>query len=139
MRPLSLAWTVAMAASTMGVAAELPASRANLPEPITTRQTLFSIPFQLEPAENPMQEPGEVQLYVSADRGANWQVYSRVQPEAGKFLFRAVTDGEYWFAIRTLDRSGKPRPQGTAGPGLRVVVDTTLPDLQLDARQGEAG
>jgi len=139
MRRLCLAWTVAMAASTMGVAAEPPASRATLPEAITTRQTLFSIPFQVERAENPMQEPGEVQLYVSADRGVNWQVSSRVRPEVGKFLFRAVTDGEYWFAIRTLDRSGQPRPQGTDGPGLRVVVDTTLPDLQLDARQGEAG
>ncbi len=139
MRLISLAWTVAMTASAMGVAAEPPASRTTLPEPITTRQTLFSIPFRVDRAENPMQEPVEVQLYVSADRGLNWQVYSRVQPEAGKFLFRAVTDGEYWFAIRTLDRSGQPRPQGADAPGLRVVVDTTLPDLQLDARQGEAG
>ena len=106
MRLISLAWTVAMTASAMGVAAEPPASRTTLPEPITTRQTLFSIPFRVDRAENPMQEPVEVQLYVSADRGLNWQVYSRVQPEAGKFLFRAVTDGEYWFAIRTLDRSG---------------------------------
>lgn len=139
MRLISLAWTVAVAASAMGVAAEPPASGANLPEPITTRQTLFSIPFHVDRAENPMQEPAEVQLYVSADRGMNWQAYSRVQPEAGKFLFRAVTDGEYWFAIRTLDRSGQPRPQAADAAGLRVVVDTALPDLQLDARQGDAG
>ena len=140
MRLISLAWTVALAASTMGVAAEPPtASQATLPEPITTRQTLFSIPFHIGQVENPIQEPTEVRLYVSADRGINWQVYSRVQPEQGKFLFRAVTDGEYWFAIRTLDRSGQPRPQGADSPGLRVVVDTTLPDLQLDARQAEAG
>ncbi|HUT94823.1 MAG TPA: hypothetical protein VMY37_35525 [Thermoguttaceae bacterium] len=139
MRLISLAWTVALATSTMGVATEPPASRATLPEPITTRQTLFSIPFHIGQVENTVQEPTEVRLYVSADRGINWQVYSRVKPEQGKFLFRAVTDGEYWFAIRTLDRSGQPRPEGADSPGLRVVVDTTLPDLQLDARQGEAG
>ena len=58
MRLISLAWTVAMAASTMGAAAQSPmASQATLPEPITTRQTLFSIPFHIDRAENPMHDP----------------------------------------------------------------------------------
>ncbi len=139
MRLVSLASWAALIASTIGVAAAPPTSDPTLPPPITTRQTLFAIPFQIDRAEDPMQEPVEVQLYVSTDQGANWQLYGRVKPEQGKFRFRAVTDAEYWFATRTVDPSGMLRPERVDGPGLRVVVDTTLPELQLEARQGEAG
>jgi hypothetical protein len=137
MRLISLACTAALAATTTDAA--LATSQATPAEPITTRQTLFSIPFQIDRAQAAARQPTEVQLHVSADRGANWQLYSRVKPEQGKFLFRAVTDGEYWFAICTVDAGGQVRPERAKGPGLRVVVDTTLPDLELDARQGEAG
>jgi hypothetical protein len=139
MRLVSLASLVALATSTIGVAAAPLASDPSLPPSLTTRQTLFAIPFQIERAEDPMQDPVEVQLYVSTDQGGNWQLYGRVKPEQGKFLFRAVTDAEYWYATRTVDQSGILRPERVDGAGLRVVVDTTLPDLQLDARQGEAG
>jgi hypothetical protein len=43
------------------------------------------------------------------------------------FIFRAAADGEYWFAVRTADRSGKVRPETIGGPGLRVRVDAKLP------------
>jgi len=139
MRLVSLAWVLALAASTIGVAAETPLSNETLPAPIATRQTLFSIPFRVDRSERSMQDPVEVQLYVSADHGTNWQLYDRVRPEQARFLFRAVTDGEYWFAIGTRDRSGQLRPERADGPGLRVVVDTTLPELELQAQEGEAG
>ena len=139
MRLVSLASLVALVALQIDVAAAPLASDPAPPSSITTRQTLFAIPFQIDRTEDPMREPVEVQLYVSTDRGANWHLYGRVPPQKGRFLFRAVTDADYWFATRTMDRSGNLRPAEVNGPGLRVVVDTTLPELQLQARQGEGG
>src|SRR5205085_7661923 len=71
--------------------------------PIHTRQALFSIPFQIEKPNTAQPQPIEVQLSVSTDRGASWQVSSKVKPEQGNFVFRAPHDGEYWFRIRTID------------------------------------
>ncbi|MGA2032886.1 MAG: hypothetical protein ABSG68_11550 [Thermoguttaceae bacterium] len=108
-------------------------------EPQYTRQTLFSIPFHIERPESIEQEPVEAQLFVSGDRGTRWDLYSKVEPTRQRFMFRAGGDGELWFAVRTLDRSGRLWPAGPAAPGLKVVVDTTPPKLQLDARRGDAG
>lgn len=115
----------------------LPASAD--PEPIATRQTGFSIPFQVHKAQQPAQEPVEVRLFVSTDRGTSWRPYARVAPSDGQFIFRAAGDGEYWFLVRTLDKSGQLRPQGPNRPELRVVVDTTPPKLDIEATQGPAG
>src|SRR5262249_10328814 len=76
-----------------------------------TRQNAFTIPFRIEPAQNPAQEPVEVQLHVSANAGRTWEVAGRVQPARGSFVFRAPYDGEYWFTIRTVDRQGATRPE----------------------------
>ena len=119
--------------------AGVPASDGAMPEPISTRQTLFAIPFRIEQPTEPSQEPVEVQLYVSADRGTTWHLHRQVAPARRHFVFRAAADGEYWFIVRTLDRSGYLRPERVEVPGLRVVVDTTLPQLQLQARRGRAG
>jgi hypothetical protein len=109
------------------------------PAPIFSRQTLFAIPFRIERPSQTANEPVEVQLYVSGDRGGHWDFYRKTNPERGQILFRAGIEGEYWFSIRTLDRSGKLRPEGPFAPGLKVIVDTTPPKLRLDARRGSAG
>ena len=44
----------------------------------------------------------------------------------------AAHDGEYWFAIRTLERN-QPQPEGPFEPQLRVIVDTLTPRLDLSA------
>jgi hypothetical protein len=140
----NVTWMLALAASSaglaaVGLAAEPPVAQPGLPEVITTRQTLFAIPFEIDQAADAARMPAEVQLHVSVDQGAHWQVYGRVAPAQRQFLFRAGADEEYWFAIVTRDRSGQLHPERPEGPGLRVLVDTTLPELKLDARQGEAG
>jgi len=116
-----------------------PTPVATMPTPVATRQMLFAIPFQVERHEQSAEEPVEVQLYASADRGVTWHPYAKVAPTAQQFVFRAAADGEYWFVVRTLDRSGRLRPEQVDGPGLRVVVDTTLPKLRLQAQRGQAG
>jgi hypothetical protein len=110
-----------------------------LPAPIYWRETLFAIPFHIDRPARVAQEPTEVQLYVSGDRGARWDLYKKLPPTQQRFLFRAGCDGEYWFCVRTVDRSGRVSPQGPYTPGLRVIVDTTPPKLQLEARRGEGG
>ena len=60
MRLVSLASLVALATSTIEVAAAPLASDPSLPPSLITRQTLFAIPFQIERAEDPMQDPVEV-------------------------------------------------------------------------------
>jgi hypothetical protein len=132
-------WLSTIAPLVMFVAAQLPpagpggAAPQFISEPIATRQTAFTIPFQVDRATQIAEEPIEVQLFVSSDRGGNWRLYSKVDPLQKNFLFRAVTDGEYWFAVRTLDRSGQLRPGLPQAPVLRVLVDTAPPNLVLRA------
>jgi hypothetical protein len=114
-------------------------SGAGLPKPIATRQTVFSIPFQITQSADPRQQAAEVQLFVSANRGGRWDLYSRVEPSRRHFLFHAGGDGEYWFLIRTVNLHGQLSPQATPHPGLVVVVDTKQPELRIDARRGDAG
>ena len=54
-------------------------------------------------------------------------------------MFRAGIDGEYWFLVRTLDRAGQLHPDGPSQPGLKVLVDSTPPKVQLQARRGPTG
>jgi len=133
-----IAW-LALAATASQPRAELPGPKPDLPPPVATRQNLFAIPFRIDRVDVPAQEPVEVQLYVSGDRGAYWQLYSKVEPARQQFMFRAGGDGEYWFLVRTLDRSGRLRPEGLTAPGLRVVVDTAPPNLQVSASRGQDG
>jgi len=106
---------------------------------IATRQTAFSIPFTLQRPKGMAEEPVEVQLHLSTDRGATWKLSTRVKPEQSKFIFRAPHDGEYWFSIRTVDRLGKLRPEAALEPELKVLVDTVAPRLDLSASRGPAG
>jgi hypothetical protein len=105
-----------------------------LPEPVYWKQTLFLIPYQFSSAA----EPGAAQavwLFVSQDRGASWQKISEARPHVKSFNYRAAGDGEYWFAIRTLDHQGRSWPTGPYQPELRVIVDTTMPRIEaLHAR-----
>jgi hypothetical protein len=127
---VSFALCIAMFAAGMVRAAPI----NDLPAPIITRQAVFSIPFTV-PLLNAADQPSEVRLLTSADRGATWQVTDRVDlraqrlPFKGGFVFRAPRDGEYWFAIRTVDRNGQMKSERAGGPELRVVVDTRSPQL----------
>jgi hypothetical protein len=102
---------------------------AALPEPIYWKQTLFLIPYQFSSAADPAAAQ-VVWLLVSKDHGTTWQKISEAKPHVKSFNYRAEGDGEYWFAIRTLDRQGHPWPEGAYQPELRVIVDTTMPRIE---------
>ncbi len=110
------------------------------PQPIYWRQNLLTVPYQWNSAAGGAAAKS-VRLYASKDRGASWQPVSDAQPQLLAFNYRAATDGEYWFAIRTTDAGGRnatvpsatvptaPGPTGAMQPELRVIVDTTMPRI----------
>ncbi len=107
--------------------------------PLAWRQNSFAIPFRVNRPEDAADAPVEVRLYVSSDQGRNWELAQTAQPEAGRFVFRAPQDGEYWFSLRTVDRAGQVLPDKPHRGELRVAIDTAAPQLQLQGRRGEAG
>jgi hypothetical protein len=121
------------------VAAAPPTSPSPAPSAIVTRQPDFAIPFRVDRTDDPTRQPVEVQLFVSVDRGRRWQLYAKAPPGQQHFLFHGRGEGEYWFAIRTVDTAGKVRPDTISGPGLCVLVDATPPVLKLAAQHDPAG
>jgi len=113
-----------------------PTRESNPRAPIPTRQSAFGIPFVINEGG---ELPREVQLFVSENSGATWQQYGSKDPSSREFLFRAVHDGEYWFAVRTIDQSNRPHPSGNLTAELKVLVDTVPPKLEFDASAGAAG
>ena len=100
------------------------------PAPIVTQQRLFAIPFHVNQVNDPARQPVEMQLYVSADHGTHWDLYTKAQPTQQHFVFRAADDGEYWFAIRTVDRAGHLWPETITDPGVRVTIKARTPELK---------
>ncbi len=107
--------------------------------PIHTNKLKFRIPFHYDAAEltRASGSDGRFGLHVFARPRPNpGRPYQDVAPDAGKFSFDAPADGEYWFIVRTLDAKKNIHPAGRlADPDLKVIVDTTLPRLDLELRR----
>ncbi|MCC7476626.1 MAG: hypothetical protein IT425_14650 [Pirellulales bacterium] len=111
--------------------AQVPGTGGNsgsLPEPIFWKQQLFLIPYQWSSSSDPAAAQS-VRLFVSRDQGGTWQKISEAQPHVKAFNYRAEGEGEYWFAVRTIDSYGRSLPAGPMQAELRVVVDTTIPRI----------
>lgn len=104
--------------------------------PQVTRFRVLNIPFELREAP---EHTREVQLLVSRDGGVSWNVESVATPREDHFEFSTDRDGEYWFAVRTLDRLGNMRPAGTPQPEAKLIIDSTRPDLRLTAEMTPEG
>ncbi len=125
-------WLVALACSTV--------AWAQPPQAIVTNQSGFRIPYRFDQAEMRRLRAKEIRLVLSRNGGLEWQHVQTVSPEAGRFDFKAEVDGEYWFAVRTLDGANQLHPDANVvEPGLVVIVDRTPPDLQLLLQPSEAG
>ena len=113
---------------------------AQQPNAIFTNQPGFRIPYRFDQAEMRRLRAKEIRLFLSRNGGVEWQHAQTVAPEAGRFDFKAQVDGEYWFAVRTVDGTNQLHPDANvAEPGLIVIVDRTAPDLQLLLQQVEPG
>lgn len=134
------AWLFALAAA-LAVALHPCAAQSPVGEIVYTRQTVFRIPFEIEPGKP---RPRQIQLYVSTDQGRNWVPSGTATADQRGFEFRSNRDGLYWFAVRTIQADGRAEPATIDGmqPQLRVYVDTGPQVVFLrtaPARDGQVG
>jgi len=109
------------------------------PEPVYWSQETFRIPYKWNSASDP-NTTQSVKLYLSQNRGNTWNEISTAKPEVQFFTYHAPADGEYWFAMRTIDASGRANPAGPHQPELCVIVDTENPQVvSLDAQLSATG
>ncbi len=122
-----------MTTSLIGVQVQSSSSPAIL----FTHLTGFGIPVKVNANDKSLIE---VQLYVSDDQGVNWQFYDRTTTDGQEFPFQAKGDGEYWFALKTLDRDRRLLPEGNVTkPELKIVIDTVKPILDFRIKTDPAG
>jgi hypothetical protein len=97
------------------------------------------LPIQIDDRVRPLLQ--WVQLYVKDGPQAPWEMKEKVPATQTFFTFRTTHDGEYWFNVVTVDRSGKAIPADVTKepPGLIVVIDSTPPqvDVQVLATSAE--
>ena len=103
---------------------------------IATRLRGFGVPFSLNADDSQFIE---LHLYVTKDQGRTWQFYGSESTDSQEFPFKTDKDGEYWFALKTLNRDKKLLPEGTTKPELKVIVDTVKPILKGSVDSDAAG
>ena len=103
---------------------------------LTTNLKAFGVPFKINADNDAFIE---VQLYLSRDQGKTWKFYARQTTDQEEFPFEADQDGEYWFALKTLNRDRQLLPSGDPSPQLKIVVDTDKPELDFRVQTDNAG
>jgi hypothetical protein len=100
------------------------------PKRVYTQKTNFKLPIRIDDKDRP--NILEVRLYVKYGLTGQWQPIS-VPPTQSSFNYQATQDGEYWFSVATMDRTGRQTPAdvSTEPPKLIVIVDTKLPEVTL--------
>ena len=142
---LGLALTVGVTASRSAIAqgrgqdsAGGTGARSDRGSLIHNKERSFRIPFNID--KEGRAKIKEVQLWASKDLGEHWDPVSKTTADRPSFTFRAARDGEYWFAVRILSVDGKlyPSANESVDPGMKVLVDTKPPllNLEADGRRG---
>jgi hypothetical protein len=130
-RLASLGLGMALAFGPVAPAAQPGSSRVPI---VPSKQRAFRIPFNIDQADRPRYK--QVQLWVAADSGkGKWEKVDTTTPDRPSFTFRAPRDGEYWFAVRTVDTKNRlfPADDDDVEPNMKVLVDTVPPQVRLDA------
>jgi hypothetical protein len=102
---------------------------APIPKSFLNKGTVH-LPIQINEAERP--QIREIQLYVKEGPQAPWILKEKVSATQTFFTYRAPQDGEYWFNVATVDRTGRSIPANIAQepPGLIVVIDSAPPQVE---------
>jgi hypothetical protein len=118
---------------------ELPAfaqEAADSAQPVQVQRTylnkgVIQLPIHID--ERARAQVQEIQLYFKAPQDPTWQKYARAGWGQNAFTFSAPRDGEFWFAMVTVDQLGRTTPPDITkeGPGLIVVVDRQAPQVEL--------
>lgn len=105
--------------------------------PYFTRLERFGIPINIDESQDLY---AEVQLFVSLDRGATWNLYRREYPRSSEVEFTANGDGEYWFALSLIDRNNQAHPPANQlVPEMIIAIDREKPDLEFDVQVDPTG
>lgn len=118
----------ALTASAQPPEGESPSQRVP-PRKAYTRNRAFNLPIQMD--EKTRAATREVQLYVKIGDG-EWTKHEAVPATTSLFTFRMAVDGDYAFALITVDRDGNSSPKNVADlmPSIRVTVDTKPPRIE---------
>jgi hypothetical protein len=97
------------------------------------KKSELSLPIVIDKRVQPSLR--EVQLWFKDSPAQPWKFSQRALPSQLEFRFKAPKDGEYWFTIVTVDRTGRQSPADLRNEpaGVVVVVDTQAPEV--DVRQ----
>ena len=104
-----------------------------------TAQSDVIIPFTVRATDAQGRPPALVRVYVSLDQGQAWQLYQEVKPAEKSFRFRAKRDAEFWFATQTVNADGSGDRNDQRAVQLRLVVDTSKPQLQVVPKLESSG
>lgn len=104
---------------------------AEQPQKTYLNKGIIQLPIQID--DRLRSQIQEIRLFVKDRPGAAWTMHSKGSGAQTAFTFQAPRDGEYAFAMVTVDRQGRCSPADVAQepPGLVVVVDRQAPQLDL--------
>jgi hypothetical protein len=133
-------WAVMVALLAAGPAA---AQAPKNVQTVYTNRPSFSLPVRIDDKDRA--DLRELKFYAKALQGSRpneWVCLETAPATKAKFGYRAPQDGEYWFNFVTVDKAGRiyPSDLDKAPPGLKVVVDTRAPEVdvqRLPAASGE--
>jgi len=102
-------------------------------------KNVFYLPVKIE--ERVRASLREVQLYGKDNPAKPWVLLERAVPGQTYFTYRAQHDGEYWFTVVIVDKSGRTIPGDLRkeGPALIVVLDTQQPQVDVQPIAGAPG
>jgi hypothetical protein len=109
------------------------------PRKIYTNRTAFKLPLQVDDQERTRLR--EVQLYVKNGPSGTWNLKESVPPTQKEFILRGLQDGEYWFTLVTVDKSGQLTPVDLTQepPALIVIIDKQPPEVDVHPLAGGPG
>jgi hypothetical protein len=110
-----------------------------LPDKKYTHSKGFKLPFDIKDRDRA--GINEVRLYVKTSPTDAWSFRDSVAATDGAFTYRAAEDGEYWFLVVTVDKSGimVPADLSKENPGVIVVIDTQPPEVEVRPLRTAAG
>ncbi len=101
-----------------------------------TRSQTFNLPVVMD--DNDRQGLSEIRLYVKT-ANSGWALQERGASSLKHFSCKVAQDGEYWYTLALVDRQGQMSPADVnlVPPSQRVVVDTTVPAIQVQPWNSE--
>jgi hypothetical protein len=96
------------------------------------------LPVGIEEQDRPQVQA--VRLFVRLLPG-DWHQQDTAPPTQKSFMYEVHQDGEYWFSVVSIDKSGVANPVDVRRepPQLVVVVDTQPPDVDIQPITGQGG